>query len=750
MRTSTLQLKPLLLISLLQLTSVLLGQVPQLAWAESIGGGGVSDASVLTIDRWGNSYMAGTFSASGITLGSVFLNGSGSTENGFVAKFDSQGNTLWAKRVRRVGGFQDSTNPDRIAIDDSGNVYLCGVYLDGALIDLTVLPGDFGFFVAKFDEAGNFQWARTTQSPDGFQPYNSIHVNNQQEVCMTGLYNSTIQFSADQILTNPNPNGIAGFIVKYDGDGNVVNAVDLGVSNFDFEPWAPYPTEYFRYDLSDHIYRFVEATRTLMKYDGNGVLLTSQTFNVGETISFVDMAISAQEEVYLAGNFIATLQFENVEITVPNPSGWDFRGFVVKINDDGLAQLMYSTPTGSAHQIRKIETDSIENLYVLGAVGTLGLLHVSVTKLNSSGSLLWQEQIFPTDITNNIVGDIAPRNLVQAQNGGNVFITGTYRNFIRFNESVNFSTTGNVWRIFLAQYGLCDMAKPEIITADSALCPGESVQISPTTEGHFLWSTGDTTTILEANVAGDYFAFAVDSLGCYAASNIVSITEHPVPEPPSIEASSLSFCAGSGVTIASNENENNIWSTGEVGDSIFVSSTGFYFVQTVNEFGCSSMSDVILISENPLPNNAIALTGITLSAQEENSSYQWINCDENNAQIEGAIFQSFMPLQNGSYAVQVTNNFGCTVTSECLPVVVTSTEPLNTTSAWSIYPNPAHEYFIVNSGFDPVQTTVLTIDGKVVFNSNSRHIDIEHLASGIYFVNIQSDKEQKMVRLAVE
>lgn len=740
--------KSALLCSAFLYFQILFGQSPQLAWVQSFGNTSVTDASVLTLDDSGNSYIAGTYGTGGITFGSITLSGSGSSENGFIVKFDPQGNALWAKRVRRVGGFQDSTNPDRIAIDNSGNVYVCGYYLNGAMIDTAVLPGDNGFFIAKFDASGNVQWTKTTQSIDSVNSYNSIHVNGQQEIIMTGLYHSTIQFSTDHILNNLTPDGIAGFCVKYDGDGNVLSAVDLGASNLDFEPWTLYPTEYFRYDAYDHIYRFVVETNSLIKYDGEGVWLSSQTFDIGEHVFIADMTIGPNQAVYFTGHFSNTFQFENESIE--SPWGPDITpvGFVSKINSEGLVDWTYTTTSQFPKYSNKVKVDQIGSVYLQAtAASGPSMYYQSMIKLDSAGSLIWEEKFYNTNSEGNVVGGIVPRNIAQAQNGGNIFTMGTFRNYIYFNETYNFSTTGNVWRIYLAQYGLCDMPNPEIISEAEAFCPGDSLEIAPTNSGSFLWSTGDTTSTLEATLPGDYFAFAVDSLGCYAASNTVSITEYPVPESPSIEASSLSFCAGSGVTISSNENDSYEWSTGEIGDSIFVNMGGFYFVQNSNEFGCWVNSDTLEITELPLPINGIELIGTTLSALEENGIYQWINCDENNLEIEGEMLQSYSPLLNGSYAVQVTNTFGCTISTECLPVIVTNMNELHPESEWNIYPNPAENFFFVNTGSTQVQTTVLSMEGKVLFHTNSRQINVEQLPAGNYLIKLRSDKREETILL---
>ena len=55
---------------------------------------------------------------------------------------------------------------------------------------------------------------------------------------------------------------------------------------------------------------------------------------------------------------------------------------------------------------------------------------------------------------------------------------------------------------------------------------------------------------------------------------------------------------------------------------------------------------------------------ITLVADASGATYQWLNCDNANAPIAGAVDQSFIAPRTGSYAVEVTQN-GCVATSEC-------------------------------------------------------------------------------------
>ncbi|MDR2008900.1 MAG: hypothetical protein LBQ22_00260, partial [Bacteroidales bacterium] len=64
------------------------------------------------------------------------------------------------------------------------------------------------------------------------------------------------------------------------------------------------------------------------------------------------------------------------------------------------------------------------------------------------------------------------------------------------------------------------------------------------------------------------------------------------------------------------------------------------------------------------------LEGNALSAVAENAQYQWLDCNNDYSEIEGATDRIFSPVQSGDYAVEITQN-DCTDISECQNVIIT-------------------------------------------------------------------------------
>ena len=94
--------------------------------------------------------------------------------------------------------------------------------------------------------------------------------------------------------------------------------------------------------------------------------------------------------------------------------------------------------------------------------------------------------------------------------------------------------------------------------------------------------------------------------------------------------------------------------------------------------GCDSIISLDL-TINPIPNNDVSQNDNTLTATQTVASYQWVDCDNENAIIIGEINQSFTTTSTGNYAVIVTIN-ECGITSECSLIDFIGLGELNNTS----------------------------------------------------------------------
>ncbi len=97
--------------------------------------------------------------------------------------------------------------------------------------------------------------------------------------------------------------------------------------------------------------------------------------------------------------------------------------------------------------------------------------------------------------------------------------------------------------------------------------------------------------------------------------------------------------------------------------------SGNYKVIVSDAFGCETISECVQVCFGV--NTNVQVQGNTLTALfAGGTSYQWLNCDEDNAPISGATNQVFIATQSGTYAVEITDEFGCVSTSSCITVCI--------------------------------------------------------------------------------
>jgi protein involved in ribonucleotide reduction len=115
-------------------------------WTRQFGTGGDQEAHGVSVDSYGNVYVAGG------TYDSLPGQTSSGDRDAFVRKYDSLGNELWTRQFGSTGNDYASS----IAISSSGNVLVVG-FANGSLPGQTSL-GSWDVFVRKYDSSGNEQW----------------------------------------------------------------------------------------------------------------------------------------------------------------------------------------------------------------------------------------------------------------------------------------------------------------------------------------------------------------------------------------------------------------------------------------------------------------------------------------------------------------------------------------------------------------------------------------------------------------
>lgn len=184
-------------------------------------------SSVAASDDSGNVYTAGYFRDT-ITFGAYMLKSMYPTEVFYLAKYDSGGNTLWAKQAT-IPSVKSSAIPYSVATDKAGNAYITGFFRDTITLGsftLTTTSSQGNVFFAKFDLNGNVLWVKQPNIPStacsgaGY----SAATDKMGNAYLTGYFIDTATFGTFTLITpfGDKYGNAEIFLAKYSPSGNVL------------------------------------------------------------------------------------------------------------------------------------------------------------------------------------------------------------------------------------------------------------------------------------------------------------------------------------------------------------------------------------------------------------------------------------------------------------------------------------------------------------------------------------------------
>ena len=177
-----------------------------------------------------------------------------------------------------------------------------------------------------------------------------------------------------------------------------------------------------------------------------------------------------------------------------------------------------------------------------------------------------------------------------------------------------------------------------------------------------------------------------------------------------------------------------------IGDLI-VKESGQYNLNLKGVAGCDSIV-TYKVHIDSLPNNMITVIGNQLQAVDTTANnYQWLDCDNDNAIIEGEVKTSFAPSKSGNYALLIKNGI-CESTSPCISFIVSNLDDIYNSQSYKIIPNPSDGGFMIKNiqvaNDQKLKISIIDTHGREVFQDNiSENTWINtQLPSGIYIVSI--------------
>lgn len=173
----------------------------------------------IAIDPQDRIYVTGTYRGTASFNDSLSLASFGSSSDIFLARYDTAGNCLWA---RRAGGNYWADEGRGIALSDDGGIFIAGksggdpIHVDNQQL---ANPGEHRqVFLARFDSIGTVQWARISTGSSDTKSCRGISINGDR-LFVTGQMNDTTATFDGIQLANTGATGNL-YVLACDLDGN--------------------------------------------------------------------------------------------------------------------------------------------------------------------------------------------------------------------------------------------------------------------------------------------------------------------------------------------------------------------------------------------------------------------------------------------------------------------------------------------------------------------------------------------------
>lgn len=193
---------------------VKLNEAGEIQWAHTGGSKGNDVDGGICVDPSGAIYWAGNFWLDGI-FDELELASTKSSKSIYLLKYDPDGNVLWNTLIEG-STFKNNGPP---TTDADNNVYLVGSFSDSLFMGEVAISAtaEEDLFVAKWDEAGNFQWVKQF-GISGANRGMEILVNADRQIIIGGIFKGQLALGIDTVTANTPDFDV--FLAALDANGN--------------------------------------------------------------------------------------------------------------------------------------------------------------------------------------------------------------------------------------------------------------------------------------------------------------------------------------------------------------------------------------------------------------------------------------------------------------------------------------------------------------------------------------------------
>lgn len=518
-------------------------------WAKGMGGG-TSDASeAIALDASDNIYITGVVTGTAdMDPGTAVFNLTGGNGSVFLEQLDASGNFVWAKNIGDAKSGTGSGTGTSLALDKAGNVFVTGRFKNTLDFDpgtgtsnLTgFVSGFFNGFVSKLDGSGNMLWAKQIGgNADCYS--NSVVIDTAGNVYAGGTFDYTIDLDPGTAVFNITDvsvtSGFNGYIVKLDASGNykwgkqlesttsvqlIAMQADKGENIYctglfqgttDFDPGAGV------FNMSTP--GMSVSHNFLLKLNDNGNFVWAQEDSCTNSIQADAIALDAQNNIYLAGNFSGTCDFD--------PGAGIATLTVLSGSSDMFVQKLYQFKYGSDAQtacgsyVFGSATYTTSGVYKDTVTATLGMdsiitLTLTVNPMPNAGTITGANNLCAGSsiiLTDAVVGGVW-----SATNTAVSVSSGTVTGVVAGTTTISYTVTtlgcsaSATWVVAVKD---CDLGVP---SKPAALDGVLSVYPNPVKDLIHIGGIGTAMTYRLLNMVGS----VLQSGNLDSASNVVNVS----------------------------------------------------------------------------------------------------------------------------------------------------------------------------------------------------------------------------------
>lgn len=637
-------------------------------------------------------------------------------------------------------GSNNNDETQDIATDGFGYIYATGSFLldatvssSDSIIEEISSEGGSDIFVAKYSTAGALDWALQIGGPQT-DAGTTIAVDAGGNIYISGVFSDAVDFDPGAGVALAEAKGLTDiFLLKLNSTGEFQWLITGGddfsddgrALELDSDGYI-YLTGGFRDSL---VLTGIFGTTILVsnsgttdvflaKFDEDGNAIWGKRFGGSATDNVNDLTIK-DDRIILCGEFGSNIDLDASGATDSYTSAGLNDIFLTTYTTDGDYVWGDTFGSNSVDISHALDADFDGNIYLTGNFwntvnfntdgGTTNVTSISesdifLAKFDSEGNNLWaistggpgsdESLALTTDIT------------------GSTIISGAFSGSVDFDPGIGEweITSGGYFDIFLVKFG------PDAILLEAGSFP------SP----YSCYGLTLTTDVYANLLAGGKFQLTVDfdpGIGEFEYDGEggmdAYICKYSYCLPYSF-SSEATICAGEVYEF----------------EEIEFFETGTYTINYISAEGCDSSYTLSLIVTEV--NTDVVTSESTLTASNEDATYQWLDCSASYSPITGATDQSYTATTSGSYAVEVTQD-GCIDTSTCMNITVT---PLNIALQETWYDLKLLDNNFYLTPLQPIYLSMYNINGELLsqeFHSAGTEINLLfEFPSGFYIYNIKN------------